>query len=83
MSAPRVDDARLLRALAELAGRQVDDHEIDVVLDLAGSMAPDRANAVWSRLRRDPSTVALRDYLAITVRFIHQARTGTCRVAEQ
>ena len=73
-----MDDARaaeLVVALAALAGREVDASEADAVVAHARAMDPQRANEIWTRHRRAPETVPLRDYLAMTLRFV-QRYTG-------
>lgn len=72
---PAVADGRaadLVRALAALAGRGVDDVEVTAIVVQAQTMSRERSNTVWRQLRRAPATVSMRDYLAMTVRFIRQ-----------
>ncbi len=70
-----MDDERageLVVALAALAGRSVGPSEVAVVLTHARDMSAQRANEIWSRHRRAPDTVSLRDYLAMTLRFVER-----------
>jgi hypothetical protein len=70
-----VDDARaaeLVVALAALAGREIDEAEAGAVVVVAREMGPERANEIWTRHRRAPETVPLRDYLAMTLRFVQR-----------
>lgn len=70
-----MDDARaaeLVVALAALAGREVPPAEAEAVVALAHGMDPQRANEIWTRHRRAPDTVPLRDYLAMTLRFVER-----------
>lgn len=69
-------DAALVRALAALAGRRVDDVEVAAIVNQARTMPADRGNVIWAQLRRAPATVSMRDYLAMTLRFIHQDPSG-------
>lgn len=62
----------LVTALAALAGRAVGAAESAAVLAMARELSPDRANEIWRRHRRAPDTVSLRDYLAMTLRFVDQ-----------
>lgn len=64
--------AELVVALAELAGRRVGPDEARAVVAHARDMGPERANEVWTRHRRAPETVPLRDYLAMTLRFVQR-----------
>ncbi|RZT85549.1 hypothetical protein EV383_2422 [Pseudonocardia sediminis] len=63
----------LVGELAILAGRSVDDYEIAAVVALSREMPAHRANDIWRRHHSAPATVSLRDYLAMTLRFINQA----------
>lgn len=63
----------LIVELAALAGRRIDDIEIATVLAWSQDMPAQRANEIWRRQQRAPATVSLRDYLAMTLRFITQA----------
>lgn len=70
-----MDDARaaeLVVALAALAGREIGTAEADAVVVLAHQMDPQRANDIWVRHRRAPDTVPLREYLAMTLRFVER-----------
>lgn len=67
---------RLVIALAELAGRRIDRREATVVVGHSRALSAARANEIWSRHRRAPSTVSLRDYLAMTLRFVERASSG-------
>lgn len=62
----------LVVALAALAGRTVGAAEAAAVLGRARELSPERANEIWRRHRRAPDTVPLRDYLAMTLRFVEQ-----------
>lgn len=65
-------EAELVRALAALAGRGVDDVEVAAILAQARGMTSERSNVIWRQLRLAPVTVSLRDYLAMTLRFVAQ-----------
>ncbi|MBN9798596.1 MULTISPECIES: hypothetical protein [Pseudonocardia] len=68
-----MDDDRateLAVALASLAGREIGPDEARAVVAHAHTLSPGRANVIWSRHRRAPRTVPLRDYLAMTLRFV-------------
>ncbi|MDQ4117497.1 MAG: hypothetical protein M3235_11115 [Actinomycetota bacterium] len=70
-----MDDARaaeLVVALAALAGREVGAAESRTVVELAREMDAQRANEIWTRHRRAPDTLPLRDYLAMTLRFVER-----------
>ena len=70
-----MDDERaraLVVEFATLAGRRVDHAEAAAVLAWSRRMSAERANEIWRRHRRSPATVALRDYLAMTLRFVEQ-----------
>ncbi|MDN5918508.1 MAG: hypothetical protein L0I76_25985 [Pseudonocardia sp.] len=69
-------DTELVRALAALAGRRVDDVEVAAIVNQARMMPADRGNVIWAQLRRAPATVSMRDYSAMTLRFIRQDRSG-------
>lgn len=64
--------AELVAAVARLAGREIGADEAGAVVGHARGLSPERANAIWLRHRRAPATVALRDYLAMTLRFVEQ-----------
>lgn len=63
----------LVAELAALAGRRIDDYEIAAVLAWSQEMPAQRANDIWRRHHAGPTTVSLRDYLAMTLCFINQA----------
>ncbi|RZT75513.1 hypothetical protein EV383_6254 [Pseudonocardia sediminis] len=69
--------AALVRELAGLAGRGVDDVEATAIVAQARTMSSQRSNTVWTQLRRAPATVSMRDYLAMTLRFVAQDPTWT------
>lgn len=62
--------AELAVAFARLAGRELGDDEARAVVAHARGLTPAAANDIWSRHRRAPRTVSLRDYLAMTLRFV-------------
>ena len=64
--------AELVVALAALAGREIGDVEAGAAVARARTLTPSVANAIWARHRRAPRTVSLRDYLAMTLRFVEQ-----------
>ncbi|MCW0216456.1 MAG: hypothetical protein OJJ54_24165 [Pseudonocardia sp.] len=75
-----MDDGRaheLVRQLALLAGREIDDVEIAVVVARSRGMGPETANRVWLEHKRAPHTVALRDYLAMTLKFVDRPGPDT------
>ncbi|OLL72202.1 hypothetical protein Ae168Ps1_0577c [Pseudonocardia sp. Ae168_Ps1] len=64
--------AELAVAFAALAGREIGGAEARAAVAHARGLGPAEANAIWARHRRAPRTVALRDYLAMTLRFVEQ-----------
>ncbi|MEQ3553612.1 hypothetical protein WIS52_24330 [Pseudonocardia nematodicida] len=64
--------AELVVVLAALAGRDVGDAEARVVVAHSRALSPDDANTIWQRHHRAPRTVPLRDYLAMTLRFVER-----------
>ncbi|MDX6410469.1 MAG: hypothetical protein QOE13_3540 [Gaiellaceae bacterium] len=71
-----MDDGRaheLVRQLALLAGRVIDDAEVTVVVDRSRGMDPELANRIWHEHKRAPRTVALRDYLSMTLKFVERS----------
>lgn len=68
--------AGLLVAFAALAGRDIGDAEARAAVLRARTLTPSTLNAIWARHRRAPRTVPLRDYLAMTLRFVEQGRPG-------
>jgi hypothetical protein len=72
-----MDDVRaheLVRQLALLAGREIDDVEVAAAVHRSRGMSAGVANRVWYEHRRAPRTVALRDYLAMTLKFVEGGR---------
>jgi hypothetical protein len=72
-----VDEVRaheLVRQLALLAGREIDDVEVAAVVHRSRGMSAAVANRIWHEHRRAPRTVALRDYLAMTLMFVEGGR---------
>jgi hypothetical protein len=70
-----MDDAQareLVRQLALLAGREIDDVEVAVVVRRSRAMSAEVANRIWHEHRSAPWTVALRDYLAMTLKFVER-----------
>ncbi|ANY09058.1 hypothetical protein [Pseudonocardia sp. HH130630-07] len=64
--------AELAVAFAALAGREIGAVEARVVVARAHALTPALANAIWVRHRHAPDTVSLRDYLAMTLRFVER-----------
>ncbi|MEV1290744.1 hypothetical protein [Pseudonocardia sp. NPDC049635] len=64
--------AELVAAFATLAGRDIADAEARATVAHSRALSPAAANAIWSRYRRASATVSLRDYLAMTLRFVEQ-----------
>ncbi|MEK6439633.1 MULTISPECIES: hypothetical protein [unclassified Pseudonocardia] len=64
----------LVRQLALLAGREIDDDEAAAVVRTSRGMSAEVANRIWHEHRRAPRTVALRDYLAMTLKFVEGGR---------
>lgn len=64
--------AELAAGFAALAGREIGDAEARAAVARARALTPVEANAIWARHRRAPRTVPLRDYLAMTLRFVEQ-----------
>ncbi|BBG02054.1 MULTISPECIES: hypothetical protein [Pseudonocardia] len=62
----------LVAAFAALAGREIADAEARATVAHSRALSPGAANAIWGRLRQAPGTVSLRDYLAMTLRFVEQ-----------
>ncbi|GAA1378635.1 hypothetical protein GCM10009613_00070 [Pseudonocardia kongjuensis] len=70
-----MDDDRaagLVAAFAALAGRDIAEAEVRATVAHSRALSPAAANAIWGRFRRAPGTVSLRDYLAMTLRFVEQ-----------
>ena len=68
--------AGLLVAFAGLAGREIGAAEARAAVLRARSLTPATLNAIWAQHRRAPRTVPLRDYLAMTLRFVEQGPPG-------
>lgn len=68
--------AGLLVAFAALAGRDIGDAEARAAVLRAGTLTPSTLNAIWAQHRRAPGTVPLRDYLAMTLRFVERGPPG-------
>ncbi|MFP5071430.1 hypothetical protein ACLFMI_17430 [Pseudonocardia nantongensis] len=64
--------AELVVAFAALAGREIGDAEARAAVVRARALTPSDLNAIWVRHRRAPATVPLRDYLAMTLRFVER-----------
>lgn len=64
--------AELVVAFGALAGREIGDAEAHAAVARARTLTSSDLNAIWVRHRRAPATVPLRDYLAMTLRFVER-----------